>query len=200
MSEEFEELSEDERRRFQNLPREKSPPAYLENKILQTLKKEGFIKEEKMYSYWNKLKLATAFGVTLVILMLGIGIGYYWNTDSDLVAKNDSSKYLLLLRSTSVQTESLTAEELQKRVSEYGKWADEIAKKGYLLQGEKLKNKSQVLDKAQKQTINDSIESKVVGFFLIKAENYDQAVSIANDCPHLKYEGQVEIREIDQTR
>ncbi len=36
------------------------------------------------------------------------------------------------------------------------------------------------------------------GFFHIKADDYQQAVQIARDCPHLEY-GTVEIREIERT-
>ena len=35
------------------------------------------------------------------------------------------------------------------------------------------------------------------GFFLIQAADYDEAVEITKDCPHLVYSGRVELREVD---
>jgi hypothetical protein len=35
------------------------------------------------------------------------------------------------------------------------------------------------------------------GFFLVEAPNYNAAVEIARQCPHLEYGGTIEVREID---
>ncbi len=35
------------------------------------------------------------------------------------------------------------------------------------------------------------------GFFLIDAQNYDDAVEISRECPHFSYGGWVEVREIN---
>ena len=37
----------------------------------------------------------------------------------------------------------------------------------------------------------------VGGYFLIEAVDYDEAVQICRSCPHLKYGGRIELREID---
>ena len=37
------------------------------------------------------------------------------------------------------------------------------------------------------------------GLFVIEAASYDEAVKIANDCPHLDY-GSIEVREVEVTR
>ena len=40
--------------------------------------------------------------------------------------------------------------------------------------------------------------SEVIGgFYTIEAKNYDDAVSIASGCPHVKYSGRIEVREVD---
>ena len=41
-------------------------------------------------------------------------------------------------------------------------------------------------------------ESKEIigGFFVLKAENYEEAVKFASDCPHLEY-GTIEVRRIE---
>ena len=38
------------------------------------------------------------------------------------------------------------------------------------------------------------------GLFTIKAADYDEAVEISKECPHLKYGGRVELREIEPTQ
>ena len=37
----------------------------------------------------------------------------------------------------------------------------------------------------------------VGGYFLIEAADYDEAVEISKGCPHLKYGGRIELRQID---
>ena len=43
-------------------------------------------------------------------------------------------------------------------------------------------------------------ESKelVGGYFLIQAEDDDQAVELSRDCPHLKYGARIELRRVDE--
>ncbi len=37
------------------------------------------------------------------------------------------------------------------------------------------------------------------GIFTIDADSYDEAVEISKDCPHLKYGGWIEVREVEPT-
>ncbi len=37
------------------------------------------------------------------------------------------------------------------------------------------------------------------GFFLISAESYDDAIQICRDCPHLRFGGTIELRQIELT-
>jgi hypothetical protein len=36
------------------------------------------------------------------------------------------------------------------------------------------------------------------GYFVVTAENYDAAVDLTRDCPHLDYCGTIEVREVDE--
>ena len=57
-------------------------------------------------------------------------------------------------------------------------------------------------DKNGKVTVTDGpyAESKEIvgGIFIIAAKDYDEACTIARGCPHLKYYGRVEVREIEK--
>ena len=78
-----------------------------------------------------------------------------------------------------------------------------IAQKGQLKGGHKLVDGTgRIMHSAGgKLSVTDGpfAEAKEVlgGMFIIQAENYDQAVAIAGDCPHLDY-GSIEIRQIDR--
>jgi len=37
------------------------------------------------------------------------------------------------------------------------------------------------------------------GYFAVSADSYDDAVKLAAECPHLKYGGRIELREIEPT-
>ena len=41
------------------------------------------------------------------------------------------------------------------------------------------------------------VKEVVGGYFLIRASSYDVAVEIARTCPHLRYGGRIEVRQVD---
>lgn len=111
------------------------------------------------------------------------------------------SQYLLLLRSNPADFAGRSAEEMQQLVQKVGEWRkslqDRIAIGKKLMDGE-----GRVLRKnGAKPSVTDGpfVEAKEVmgGFFLIEAENYDQATEIAKSCPLVDY-GSIEIRAIQQ--
>ncbi len=199
MKEEFEDfLSEQEKSQFANLPREKSPPNFLEEAIMKNLKKENLIHTNEQQGTWSFFKLATAFATAFLILAFGIAIGFWLNTDTNTLAENKNPQYILLLRSdSSPQATKLSNDEITRRVKEYTSWANELSEKGTLISAEKLKSKTEILDKNAETSLSAN-DDAVVGFFVIKAENYEKAKSVAKDSPHLKYGGRVEVREIDK--
>ena len=54
-------------------------------------------------------------------------------------------------------------------------------------------------DGAIRVTDGPFVEAKEAlgGYFAIKAADYDEAVEISKNCPHLKYGGWIELRKID---
>lgn len=202
MSKDFEEFFDEyEKRQFDELARHKNPPDELEEIIMTRLKQEGPINSDERQNKWSLFRLAMASAVAVLLLIFGIAIGSFWQNDAAGLANNKTPQFILLLRSDTQTGEKLSREEIGKRVKEYTVWANQINEKGQLINAEKLKNKTGVLDQTkQLKSAKTSTESQVVGFYLIKANNYEQAVSIAKDCPHLKYGGEVEVREIDKFR
>ena len=202
MSKDFEEFFDaDEKRQFEGLPKRISPPGELEEKIMKRLKEEGLVNSDEKQNKWGVFRLAVASAVAVLILILGVAVGSYWQTVPADLANDQTPQFLLLLRSDSQGGEKLSKEEVGERVKEYTAWASQINEKGQLINAEKLKSKTGVLDETKKiKSAANQTDSLVVGFYLVKADSYEQAVSIAKDCPHLKYGGEVEVREIDKFR
>ena len=72
-------------------------------------------------------------------------------------------------------------------VDEYRQWARQVRVAG----GEKLKDETIVLG-------SPDASASVRGFFRIIARDRQAAEAVAKTCPHLKYGGWIELREIDQ--
>lgn len=115
------------------------------------------------------------------------------------------ASYLLMLYDNPTTMEGLSAEDMQRMFEKYMAWSDELEAKGQRLGGEKLTDgEGRVLRKEQGDIrVLDGPygETKEVigGFFMIKAESYDEAVEIARTCPHVAvYGSTVEVREIEE--
>lgn len=112
--------------------------------------------------------------------------------------------YMLFLHEDQGQFDGRSQSEMMKVIKEYGAWADKMRKAKRFAGGEKLTDDAgKVLrPKGGKIVVTDGpyAESKEVvgGFFTIKAKNYAEACKIARECPHLKYGGRVEVRQVHQ--
>lgn len=86
---------------------------------------------------------------------------------------------------------------------EYIGWGDRLRAEGRLKAGEKLTlDAGRVLRAAGGRVMTTDgpfAESKELlgGFFLIAAEDYNEACRLAESCPHFKYGGSIEVRQID---
>ncbi|MGH9766554.1 MAG: YciI family protein [Blastocatellia bacterium] len=111
-------------------------------------------------------------------------------------------QYILLLHETPSDFSNVSAEEMQQIIGEYVAWRRKIEAEGKFASGEKLKDEGgrHVSMRNGKARVVDGpyAEAKEVmgGYFIINAANYDEAVETSKGCPHLKYGGWIEIREI----
>ena len=91
-------------------------------------------------------------------------------------------------------------EESQKILQDYLGWAEKLRKQGKYKGGDELKADGRVVEVKDGRIVDGPFtETKEVigGYFLIEEPNFDAAVATAKDCPHLKYKGRLEIREIN---
>jgi hypothetical protein len=111
------------------------------------------------------------------------------------------SRFLLLLRDDPSVFASLSPDQMQAIIQRYIAWGQALRAGGRLISSDKLKDgEGRVVRRTdQKPLATDGpfAESRelVGGFYLIEAHDYDDAMRIVADCPHLEF-GSIEIRQI----
>jgi hypothetical protein len=145
---------------------------------------------------WTVPRLAGATAAAMAFLALGFGLGR-WQGLPTLHRSQQPLFALFLYQSTQPPDDE------SNRVVEYGRWAKGVRESKGMITGEKLKEGGRLLRKTEGHLqIRDAKsldgQNMLGGYFLIEAESYDAALKIAASCPHLKYGGLIELREIDQ--
>jgi hypothetical protein len=108
--------------------------------------------------------------------------------------------YMLIFREGDVGAATLSPEQLQAHLAQWGAWLGGLAAKGALAGGEELHRGGKVVRSTAKSVTDGAFaEGKEVvgGFVLVKAAGYNEAILYANNCPVLNFdEGTVEVREL----
>ncbi len=190
-------LSPEEKAAFAAFRREQTPPATLEEKTVQALKARGLLRAERVGAFRAVPRFAVAIGVAAACLLLGFVAGKWQAAPSS--PRVTQALFVLFLYGA--ETEPVHEAE---RIKEYGQWLHGLAENGRLASGEKLKDSGRVLRNlaGQLDVHNSPLAEEpgaLGGYFIIAAANYDEALKIAAECPHLKHGGVIELREIDPT-
>lgn len=118
------------------------------------------------------------------------------NTETNTSEKSD---YMLLFRGTDWD-KGLSAEQLQKVVSDWGAWFQGLIKDGRALSGHPLTTEGKVVTGKKGRSIADGpfAEAKeaIGGYFYLRVGSMDEAVEIARQCPGLEYGAIVEVRPV----
>ena len=110
---------------------------------------------------------------------------------------------MLLLHERPTDFSQFSPEQIEAVIGEYIAWRKQIEVEGKYVGGEKLKDEGGRLlagtDGNFRVTDGPYAEAKEVigGYFTISAADYDDAVAITKTCPHLKYGGRIELREVE---
>lgn len=113
-------------------------------------------------------------------------------------------QYMLFLYDSGAMPPDLSPEDMQGIIQRYIDWRTKAAANGRRVEGHKLRDGEGRLLRgtvgAPTMTDGPYAEAKEIigGLFLIDARNYDEAVTLASDCPHLDF-GTIEIREVEPT-
>ena len=113
-------------------------------------------------------------------------------------------QYMLLLHDAGTMPPDLSPEDMQAIIQRYIDWRTKAAANGRKVEGHKLRDGEGRLlrGKVGAPMITDGpyAEAKEIigGLFMIEARDYNEAVKLASDCPHLEL-GTIEIREVEPT-
>jgi hypothetical protein len=202
MSQEFEdELSAEERRALDGLAREKPPPTLLEERVVGALKRAELLRPAKNVRGLRTPRTGLAVAASLLLFVLGALAGARWGATPE--RRTGAAEFMLVLRSAAGQSPTPAPEEVRQRVGEYGQWAGRLRQQGVRVDGEKLRREARILrgiagGAVVSEERSEAGQDAIAGYFLIEAQNYEQAVKVAEGCPHLKYGGTIEVRQIDR--
>ena|SRR5579862_533765 len=103
--------------------------------------------------------------------------------------------FMLVLHHDPAGWTRISPEERQKAVEKYMAWNN----KPFMVESKRLAQEPGrvIRDHGRKVTDGPYSETKEVfgGYYLIRAANYDEAVQLAMDHPHLEYGGTIEVRQ-----
>ncbi len=115
------------------------------------------------------------------------------------------AQFMLLLHENPASFADVTPEQMEQVIGEYVAWRVALEKQGRFAGGEKLR------DEGGRHLTGSGADFKVVdgpfaeaaevigGYFTVQAKDYDEAIEIAKGCPHLKYGGRIELRQVEPT-
>jgi len=106
-------------------------------------------------------------------------------------------KFMLIFQGGEMGNQS--PEFMQAQMGKWMAWIEKLNKSGKYIAGEPLLPGGKLISGKNKNvTDGPYTEGKEVvgGFFLINAENYEDAVMICNDFPSSDYGGSVQVRQV----
>lgn len=108
------------------------------------------------------------------------------------------TEFILIFRHPGLQDLNISPEEMQAMMQRWDNWFGGIAAQGKFVQGNRLGEEGKVLKSAG--VITDGpfaeIKERLGGFIIVRAENLDEATTLAHGCPILDGDGTVEIRPV----
>lgn len=194
------ELSPDERALLNALPREVAPPPELEERVVRELASRGVLHRRRPSG--GPLRFAAPLGALAAVVLVfvaGVAIG---RTRPAAPVEDPRPQFVLLLQEGKGFDRSPGA--TRERVAEYTAWARQLGQRGLIVSGEKLKEEGLLLSPGaagvavEREAVVDS-DGATRGYFVIRARDQGEALSIARSCPHLKHGGRVSLRPIEKT-
>jgi hypothetical protein len=114
-----------------------------------------------------------------------------------------TSEYMLLFRGAQWDKD-LSPEELQKIMGQWNGWLERLTMQGKVKAAQPLERDGKIVS-GKGRTVADGpfAESKeaIGGYFLLRLDDFNEALEIAKECPALEYGVTVEVRPVaDQCR
>ena len=97
-------------------------------------------------------------------------------------------------------SKGLSPEEMQKIAGQWMAWFERLTAQGKVTAGAPLEKEGKTVSGKNGRVVSDGpfAESKeaVGGYFLLQVSSFDEAVTIAQQCPGLAYGVKVEVRQV----
>lgn len=109
------------------------------------------------------------------------------------------ARYMLILKGGGDVWAKYTPEEVQRMMQKYTDWTQELVDKGLFLAGDALQEGGRVVNVREGATVDGpytETKESIGGYYVVKADGYDEAVEISKGCPTLLHGGAVEVREV----
>jgi hypothetical protein len=162
---------------LRKLPRELAPAPALRGRVRATLRARGLIAGAGTQRSW--LRLAAA----LALFAGGVATGRSVEFEPSPSSESPMPRFALLLFEPSTFDTIATHDEL---ATEYGAWAASLG--AQFVTGDAL---------GESRTLGGAAPSvEPTGFFMISAADYEAAMAVARECPHLRHGGVVTVRSV----
>ncbi len=194
MSNEIDELSPHEREAFDRLEKEKVPPLFLEGRTVAALKDAHLIRANRIGWLPGRRVIGITVVASMCFFVLGILVGV-WSVSAQST-KPRGPVFVLALRNPPEALRANSRDEVLQRMQEFGAWVDELERKGLTLGHDcqllsEVNGPHSIID-----TSSDAPGGSLMGIVLLQVENQDQAAEAAKSCPHWKYGGTIEIKQL----
>lgn len=113
------------------------------------------------------------------------------------------AQFLLMLYEDPKEFADLSPDQMQAVIEEYTAWRRRLEERGRYVASQKLADEGgrrvSLVEGEVRVVDGPYAEAKEVigGFFLIEAADYDEAIAVSRDCPHLEYGERIDIRQVD---
>ena len=180
-------LNKTEMEALRLLGKSKSVPSdRLEANVIAALRKQKLFGHQGPLKRWG-WRIAASF---VLLYSLGFVTHILLQKSSDVT---EYSYMLVLHEDDQFQTDASP----QQMFSEYAQWMKKVNDSGINIEGQELALPSSLLQSERNgMKVNQSISSRVTGYFLMDTDSYEKAIQIASQSPHLKYGGKIEVKEI----
>lgn len=174
-------------------------PSLLHLKIIEKMKNEGLINTPRPLLRASLTGILSALLIAVALVALGFTVGKNRDATPNMTlpaaTKSDKPQFALFLHNDDVPPADPT-----QQFEQYSAWLKNLKATRYA-DGEALHGKAWSVQKnADKTTVADKVidgnKNAFSGYFIFEATNHEEALKIAQTCPHLNYQGSLELREI----
>ncbi len=190
------ELTAQERDALRRLPRDAAPPPGLEQATVTALTARGLLRRRR-----RRLDARLALAAALLLFAGGLALGRFGGPMAPVPPADGRPRFALFLYE-GPEYDQPAPDGMRQRVAEYVAWARAERTDGAVEGGEKLKDEDDVAvgpDGFTGGVPPAPGQSRLTGYFLIRAADQRSALEIARTCPHVRYGGRIVIREIEST-